>query len=137
MPIDPTLLKSILASEGISVTAQAGAKVSPPRVFNNGDWMGYSGAEAWEEDSQDPYLIEFEFAEPVTWRGVPVPVIGGQVIADSTGLFFEVSPEGYEDSYWATQSKSWEPEEAEGALKALARKLASGNLPSGLDFQKA
>lgn len=117
-------LPQILAQEGLLRKSAQKA----PREFSRTDWMGWSGAERWP-DGSNPWIVELDnlSLEESTLSAFDSVV----AIADKEGLSLYLTNEDGDEGPAYAKTRPLEPEEAEGALKAIVRHLQGGKMPPG------
>ena len=113
-----------------------------PREFKHEDYYGWAGAEGWG-DAGEPWIIEMPFKGNIS-RNLHLGQMGPgyaeefgihtqqvAAIADSQGIGIYFSSNDGDQGPMFHKNTNLEAEEAEGALKAVARYLKGGKLPPG------
>lgn len=129
-------LRSILAKEGI--VPRSASAMGVPRPFAKTDWYGWAGAESWP-GGEVPWIVEVEFPGKdisdefsFEYNDETGSNIGfATAIADAEGVGLYFSSDDGDQGPMFHKTQKLEPEEAEGALKAVVRHLKSGRVPSG------
>lgn len=132
--------RAILAALKGATIVERTASEGVPRPFKREDWFGWAGAEEWSKE-EPPWILEMDFRGDLSdsfefgGRGYVEDVgVNTQyvvAIADSEGIGLYFNSDDGDQGPMFHKNQRMEPEEAEGALKAVARHLKSGRLPPG------